>query len=171
MAAVVDLALSIRWWGLARLMDGELIRRNASLDDLLAAGKQALAAGDRRLAHELYRAAAVINPYEARVWVALLDVLTRDDDRDVCLQNIIATDPLNPDARRQLRGLRRERRLRETAQAATVTKLHTQTAKKKRIVVRSLLAGFGIGLLAVILGVIASIFVYGGILAHVVAAG
>ena len=84
-------------------MNGEQIRRDASLEDLLEAGKQALAAGDRAIAHELYRAAAVINPYEVRVWVSLLDVLTRDDDREVCLQNIIAIDPLNPDARRQLR--------------------------------------------------------------------
>ncbi len=152
-------------------MNGEQIRRNASLDDLLEAGKQALAGGDRRLAHELYRAAAVINPYEPRVWLALLAVLTREDDREVCLQNIIATDPMNPDARRQLRGLRRERRMRETAQAATVTKLRTQKPKKNRVVVRSLLAGVGIGLLAVVLGVIASIVVYGGILARGVAAG
>ena len=171
MAALVNLVLSIRWWGLARLMDGEQIRRDASLDDLLEAGKQALETGDRRVAHELYRTAAVIDPYEVRVWVALLDVLTRDDDREVCLQNIIAIDPLNPEARRQLRGLRRDRRLKEMAQAATVTKLRTQKPKKKRVMARSLLAGVGIGLLAVVLGVIASIVVYGGILARVVAAG
>jgi len=161
--------LSIRWWGLARLMDGEQIRRDASLEDLLAVGKEAQAAGDRRAAHELYRAAAVINPYDVRVWLALLDVLTQDDDREVCLQNIIAIDPLNPDARRQLRSLRRDRRLREEAQAATVTKMPTQQPEKKGLR-RSILMGVGIGLVAVILGVVFSIVVYGGILANVVTA-
>ncbi len=170
MAALVDLMLSIRWWGLARLMDGEQIRRDASLDDLLEAGKEALATGDRRGAHECYRAAAVIDPYEVRVWVALLDVLTHDDDREVCLQNIIAIDPLNPEARRQLRGLRRDRRLKATAEAAVVTKL-SQAKTSSRSIGRSLLAGVGIGVLAVLLGVIVSIIVYGGILANVVAAG
>ena len=159
--------LSIRWWGLARLMDGEQIRRDASLEELLAAGKQALEAGGRRTAHDLYRAAAVINPYDVRVWLSLLDVLTQDDDREVCLQNIIAIDPLNPDARRQLRELRRARRIKETAEMATVTKLPKPKPQKK-LVARSVLAGVGIGLLAVGLGIVVSIVYYGGILQHVV---
>jgi hypothetical protein len=166
-AAIADLIFSIRWWGLARLMNGEQIRQDASLEDLLAAGKEALARGDRRIAHELYRAAAVINPYDPRVWVALLDVITRDDDREVCLQNIIATDPYNPEARRQLRGLRRDRRIREEAEFVTVTRLPTQR-KGGSLLGRAVLLGVGIGLLAVALGVIASVVMYSGLLTRLV---
>ena len=71
---------------------------------LTEAGRQALAAGERRAAHNLWRQAAVTNPYDERVWSSLLDVLTRDDDREVCLENIIAINPLNTEARRQLRA-------------------------------------------------------------------
>jgi hypothetical protein len=146
-------------------MDAEQVRRDASLEGLLAAGKQALDTGEPGTAHDLYRAAAVINPYDVRVWISLLDVLTRDDDREVCLQNIIAIDPLNPDARRQLRELRRAHRLKETAEVAVVTKLPQPKPEKKRVM-RSILAGVGIGLLAVALGIVASIVYYGGILQH-----
>ncbi len=96
-------------------MDRERSRQNASLEGLLEAGKQAYTDGDREAAHELWRSAAVANPYDERVWVALLDVLTQDEDREVCLENIIAINPLNPDARRQLRTIRRERRIRDEA--------------------------------------------------------
>jgi hypothetical protein len=101
-----------------------------------------------------------------RVWLSLLDVLTQDDDREVCLQNIIAIDPLNPDARRQLREFRRARRIKETAELAVVTKL-SQAKPEKKLVVRSVIVGVGIGLLAVVLGVVVSIVYYGGRLQHV----
>lgn len=146
-------------------MDGEQTRREVSLEDLLAAGKQAFAAGDRRTAHELYRAAAVVNPYDERIWVSLLEVLTRADDREVCLQNIIAIDPLNPEARRQLRSFRRERRLRREAEDAPIEPLH-QPKRGRQLFVPSILAGVGVGLLAVVLGVLLSIIVFGGILAN-----
>lgn len=93
-------------------MDAQHTQRNASLEDLLEAGRQAFSAGDREAAHHLWRAAAVANPYDERVWMSLLEVLSPEEDREVCLENIIAINPLNPDARRQLRALRRERRQR-----------------------------------------------------------
>jgi hypothetical protein len=135
------------------------------MEDLLAAGKEASVAGDRRTAHELYRAAAVVNPYDQRVWVALLEVLTRADDREVCLQNIVAIDPLNTEARRQLRAFRRERRLRREAEDANIAPLH-QPKRGGGLLGRAILAGVGVGLLAVVLGVLASIVAYSGILAN-----
>jgi hypothetical protein len=89
------------------------MRRENSLEDLLAAGREAFNSGDRNAAHELWRMAAVANPYDERVWAALLEVLTSDDDREVCLENIIAINPLNPDARRQLRAIKRTQRYAE----------------------------------------------------------
>jgi hypothetical protein len=88
-------------------------RRDTSLEELLTAGRDAFRSGDKDSAHEIWRMAAVANPYDERVWAALMEVLTRDDDREVCLENIIAINPLNPDARRQLRAIRRGQRLKE----------------------------------------------------------
>jgi hypothetical protein len=135
---------------------------DASLEQLLEAGKQAFDAGDRRTAHELWRSAAVANPYDERVWLSLLQVLKRPDDREVCLENIISINPLNTDARRQLRRLKRERRLREEASTVTVERL--PKPKRERTLLRAVMKGIGIGLLALVIGVGVSILVYGGIL-------
>jgi hypothetical protein len=89
------------------LMEARQARRENTLEDLLTAGREAFNLGDRNAAHELWRMAAVANPYDERVWAALMEVLTTDDDREVCLENIIAINPLNPDARRQLRAIKR----------------------------------------------------------------
>jgi len=56
--------------------------------ELMQAGRKAFTAGKRKTAHDLWREAANINPYDEQVWLALLDVLEGDNDRRVCLQNI-----------------------------------------------------------------------------------
>ncbi|MCC6801621.1 MAG: hypothetical protein IT319_01955 [Anaerolineae bacterium] len=173
-------------------MNGNLVWRNASLDELLAAGKEALAAGDSDRAHEMWRAAAVANPYDERVWTSLLDVLTEEADREVCLENIIAINPLNPDARRELRALRRERRIRQQGTdepapakeaprrsrrngkgkaavkplppAKTKAKAKPAPRQEQGVLARALLTGVLIGLFAVVLGIVVSIVVYGGVL-------
>ena len=76
--------------------------RRERFNDLLLAGKQAYEAGDRRAAHDRWRAAAAIDPYNEKVWTALLRVLDDEDDRRVCLENIIAINPMNVQARRLL---------------------------------------------------------------------
>ncbi len=166
MAVVVDLLLSIHWWGLARLMDGEQTRHDATLEDLLAAGREALESGDRVTAHEIWRAAAVANPYDERVWVSLLEVLDSDDDREVCLENIIAINPLNPEARRQLRGIKHTLELKEVAEedaeAAIMPPLDEPT-HPVRSLVRAIAHGIFIGALAVALGIGFSALVYGGL--------
>ncbi len=175
----MDAVLSIHWRGLARLMNGELVQRNTALEHLLEAGRQALALGDRRAAHEYWRMAAVTNPYEERVWVALLDVLTEDEDREVCLENIIAINPLNPEARRQLRAVRHAQRTAQEAAAQPaaekgvaqpvaqeqlpIPEVQPLPGKSPRLM-SAILIGVGIGLLAVLLGVTASVIVYGGLL-------
>ena len=173
-------------------MDGNAIWRNSSLDELLTAGREALVAGDLDRAHDLWRAAAVANPYDERVWISLLEVLTDEADREVCLENVIAINPLNPDARRQLRALRRERRIRdqETGEAAPARRTSKRSSKGKPqpvvkplpmskpkakpaptpqrgVLARAILTGLLIGLLAVVLGIVASIVVYGGVLSGV----
>lgn len=175
-------------------MDGNAIWRNSSLDELLAAGQAELLAGNPDRAHDLWRAAAVANPYDERVWTSLLEVLTEESDREVCLENIIAINPLNPDARRQLRAVRRERRMRDQGtsepapakrtpkrrskakaqpdvkplpQSRAKAKARPAPAQERGVLARAILTGLLIGLFAVLLGIVSSILVYGGVLSGV----
>ena len=154
-------------------MNAEGILHDAKLGDLLEAGDEALALGETRAAHDIWRVAAVANPYDERVWLALLRVLEDEEDQKVCLKNIIAINPLNTEARRQLRLLLRAEHKREeavqTAQMAVVTPLPSPATKRSaaRTILRALLTGIGIGVFAVVLGIIVSVVVYGGILAMV----
>lgn len=99
--------LSIRWSGLSRLMAADLARPRIPVDSggvetLLTKGERAFKRGDHRRAHDAWRAAAALAPYDERVWIALLRVLETDADRRVCLQNMVALNPLNADAQRLL---------------------------------------------------------------------
>ncbi len=104
MDALINLLLSIKWHGLSRLMAPDFAgERNTRVEWLLKLGEAALRRGHAGKAHRIWREAARLAPYDERVWVALLRVLDRDDDRLVCLQNIVAINPLNDEARRLLR--------------------------------------------------------------------
>ncbi|MDZ4765633.1 MAG: hypothetical protein SGI73_13870 [Chloroflexota bacterium] len=99
--------LSIHWLGLSRLMARDLARPRAPVDSrgveaLLRKGERAYVRGDARRAHDYWRAAAALAPYDERIWRALLGVVETDADRRACLQNIVAINPLNADARRAL---------------------------------------------------------------------
>jgi ferric-dicitrate binding protein FerR (iron transport regulator) len=72
--------------------------------ELMRSGQVAYAAGKRRLAHDLWRRAATLAPYNEQVWLALLQVLDDEDDRRGCLQNIVAINPNNLQAQHQLRA-------------------------------------------------------------------
>ncbi|PJF22481.1 MAG: hypothetical protein CUN56_05795 [Phototrophicales bacterium] len=82
-------------------MEGDTVR----VSELLRAGLVALAAGDKAKAHTLWKQAAALNPKNEAVWLALLEVVNTHDDRRVCLENILAINPNNEAARRQLRVL------------------------------------------------------------------
>ncbi|PJF40034.1 MAG: hypothetical protein D6737_19115 [Chloroflexi bacterium] len=70
---------------------------------LMRAGRKAYDAGDSTAAHDYWRQAAVIDPYNEKVWLALYRVVETEDDRKACLENIIAINPANVQARRRLR--------------------------------------------------------------------
>lgn len=153
-----SLPLWLEWKGLARIMAAELGQRpaNATVDELLRAGQAALGV-DQAAAHRWFQQAALLDPYDERVWLHLLKAVDSPADRRVCLQNIIAINPLNADARRQLRALDVQQRAHE----AELRRRSRQFGQRLRVFRGGLLAGLGIGLLAVILGVFASIVVYG----------
>lgn len=101
--------LSVSWQGMARLMAAEFAPPTADprVERLLRKGDRAYASGDRAAAHRAWRRAAKRSPYDERVWLALFSILERHDDRAVCLQNILAINPFNVEARRLLRDLHR----------------------------------------------------------------
>lgn len=161
MAAVLNLVLSIEWWGLSRLMVAERREWNRRVDDLLQAGKRAFSEGKPKLAHDLWREAATVDPYDERVWMALLRVLEAPEDKRVCLENILAINPLNAKARRALRAFQGEA---DRAVALEVRQREQAKARRqqsRRAFRRSLITGISIGLVGVLLGIIASIIVYG----------
>lgn len=148
----------LEWKGLMRIMAAELGQRppNVTVDELLRVGMTALEA-DRARAHALFRQAALADPYDERVWLHLLRAVETDADRRVCLQNIIAINPLHADARRQLRALDVARRVAE----AEARRLARRPKRRWPVFRSALIAGLGIGLIAAVLGVFFSVLVYG----------
>jgi hypothetical protein len=141
----------------------------------MQAGKEALDNGDHQTAHDLWREAATLDPYNEKVWLALYRVISSDDDRIVCLQNIIAINPANVKARRRLNVLEEGRagiepvpaRVKTTtmervaARAKTAPKTETKQPRRRMTLARALFIAVVATVLGVIGGVLASILAYG----------
>jgi hypothetical protein len=56
----------------------------------------------------LWRKAAVVDPANEEVWMALYNVTQDDEDRKVCLQNILVLNPDNAEAEQRLRLIENE---------------------------------------------------------------
>lgn len=56
----------------------------------------------------LWRKAAVHDPANEEIWQALFQVIQNDEDRKVCLQNILVLNPDNAEAEQRLRLLENE---------------------------------------------------------------
>jgi 2,3-bisphosphoglycerate-independent phosphoglycerate mutase len=136
---------------------------------LMHAGKEAFDKGNRKLAHDLWREAASLNPYDEQVWLALFRVLDNDEDRIVCLENIIAINPLNVKARRRLRAYEVESAKATAEIARTLVEKDTrrlkqqkQTKQLRRRRTRQLINAILIGLIGgALAGVLLSIVLYG----------
>lgn len=131
--------------------------------ELMQAGRKAFTAGKRKTAHDLWREAANINPYDEQVWLALLDVLEGDTDRRVCLQNILSINPLNVQARRTLGRLEAAMRRRQEHQDEIARKKERWQKHRRRLLINAILLGIAVGLSGVMFGVLASIVWYSGI--------
>jgi hypothetical protein len=71
------------------------IQNPVSFARLMRLGQVAHAQGDSRAAHDYWRQAAMIEPDNEQVWTALMWVLDGEDDKKVCLRNILAINPQN----------------------------------------------------------------------------
>ena len=134
---------------------------------LIEAGRMAYAQGNRQRAHDLWREAATMDPYSEQVWLALLDVLDSDDDRVVCLQNIIAINPMNIQARRQLRAygaktqdLHSIHSIPRRPTQRTATKSPQLRISERRLLWSAIMRGVALGISGVLFGIALSILIY-----------
>jgi ferric-dicitrate binding protein FerR (iron transport regulator) len=145
-------------------MDQQVMMTGSSFSDLMQAGRVAYSAGKPKVAHDLWREAAKIDPYNEQVWLALLDVLEADVDKRVCLQNILAINPLNVQARRQLNKLdaRMQRNVQQRAEvSAQLQRIEAkQVRRRPRVLRRALLLGVAIGLSGVLFALVIIILLY-----------
>ena len=128
---------------------------------LLRQGGLALKDGNRQLAHDLWREAAMIDPYNEQIWLALLEVLDSVDDRRVCLQNIVAINPKNTQARRMLRLYEAEEERASQRRQRTQVEQEMRRRRRRRLIRRALLTGVLLGVSAIIIAIALSILVYG----------
>jgi ferric-dicitrate binding protein FerR (iron transport regulator) len=135
--------------------------QKTSFSDLMQAGRVAFAAGKPQMAHDLWREAASVDPYNEQVWLALLDVLESDQDQRVCLQNILVINPMNVQARRQLSRLEnRMQRLYEHEESQLIRVEKTKSTNRS-LLWKALLLGIAIGLSGVFFAIVISILLYG----------
>lgn len=73
-----------------------------SFDRLMRLGQVAHSQGDLNQAHYFWRKAAVLEPNNEEVWTALMWVIESDEDRKVCLKNILTINPDNLQAQEML---------------------------------------------------------------------
>ena len=73
-----------------------------TFDRLMRLGQVAHAQGDDKTAHNYWQQAAMLEPNNEQVWTALMWVIDDDDDRKICLKNILTLNPDNLQARQLL---------------------------------------------------------------------
>lgn len=129
-------------------------------NDLMQAGRTAFASGKRETAHDLWREAATLNPYSEQVWLALLDVVEEDQDKLVCLQNILQINPMNVQARRLMNKVETQLERRRLHEAEKVRRKQGQQRRRRTVLLRALLLGIAIGLSGVFFAVVISILLY-----------
>jgi tetratricopeptide (TPR) repeat protein len=73
-----------------------------TFDRLMHLGQIFHSQGNSKQAHEYWQQAAVLEPDNEQVWTALMWVLETDEDRKVCLKNILTINPDNLQAQAML---------------------------------------------------------------------
>ncbi|MBL8161213.1 MAG: hypothetical protein JNJ61_04450 [Anaerolineae bacterium] len=129
-------------------------------NDLMQAGRTAFAAGKRETAHDLWREAATLNPYSEQVWLALLDVVEEDQDKLVCLQNILQINPMNVQARRLMNKVETQLERRQHHEAEQSRRQKGMKRYRRTVLLRAMLLGIAIGLSGLFFAVVISILLY-----------
>ena len=127
---------------------------------LMQHGRSAFDRGAKQLAHNLWREAALLDPYNEQVWLALLDVLETRDDQRVCLENILSINPMNTQARRMLRAYTVDDQKKIEKRAKDRRKEAGLRRQRRVIMSRALILGLLLGVTGIIFAIIIGILVY-----------
>ncbi|MBA3873516.1 MAG: hypothetical protein ABI970_07765 [Chloroflexota bacterium] len=129
-------------------------------DELFQAGRSAFAMGNLQQAHDFWKEAARLSPFNEQVWLALLDVIDSDEDRRVCLQNILQINPLNVQARRMLNQIVARKESAEQLHADKKTVVKKDKSRRRGVFARAFFLGIVIGLSGIVFGIVLSILIY-----------
>lgn len=129
-------------------------------EELFQAGRSAFAMGNQQQAHDFWKEAARLNPFNEQVWLALLDVIDSDEDRRVCLQNILQINPMNVQARRMLNLIVARKESAEQLHEEKKTGVKKDKSRRRNVFARAFMLGIVIGVSGVIFGVVLSILIY-----------
>ena len=129
-------------------------------EELFQAGRSAFAMGNLQQAHDFWKEAARLSPFNEQVWVALLDVIDSDEDRRVCLQNILQINPLNVQARRMLNLIVARKESAQQLHAEKKTGVKQDKSRRRGVFARAFFLGIIIGVSGVVFGIVLSIVIY-----------
>ena len=129
-------------------------------EELFQAGRSAFAMGNHQAAHDFWKEAARLSPFNEQVWLALLDVIDSDEDRQVCLQNILQINPMNVQARRMLNVIVARKASAAQMTADKKTDVKQNTRRRRGVFARAFFLGIVIGVSGVVFGIVLSILVY-----------
>ena len=129
-------------------------------EELFQAGRSAFAMGNLQQAHDFWKEAARLSPYNEQVWLALLDVIDTDEDRRVCLQNILQINPMNVQARRMLNLILARKESAEQLHADKKTVVKKDKSRRRGVFARAFFLGIVIGLSGIVFGIVLSILIY-----------
>jgi ferric-dicitrate binding protein FerR (iron transport regulator) len=137
-----------------------MAQANVNFNDLMQAGRISLSAGRRKEAHDLWKQAAALEPYNEQVWLSLLEAVDDDEDKRVCLQNILQINSLNVQARRELNRLEAKIE-RIELQTQEMARVQQDERKRRRLVLlRAVMLGLAVGLSGVVFAIVISILLY-----------
>jgi len=129
-------------------------------DELFQAGRSAFAMGNLQQAHDFWKEAARLSPFNEQVWLALLDVIDTDEDRRVCLQNILQINPMNVQARRMLNQIVARKESAEQLHADKKIDVKKNKSRRRGVFARAFILGIVIGLSGIVFAIVLSILIY-----------
>src|SRR5258705_11815936 len=129
-------------------------------EELFQAGRSAFAMGNLQQAHDFWKEAARLSPFNEQVWMALLDVIESDEDRQVCLQNILQINPMNVQARRMLNLISARKASAAQIHADKKTTVKKDKSRRRGVFARAFFLGIVIGVSGVVFGIVLSILIY-----------
>ena len=129
-------------------------------EELFQAGRSAFAMGNLQQAHDFWKEAARFSPFNEQVWLALLDVIDTDEDRRVCLQNILQINPMNVQARRMLNQIVARKESAEQLHADKKIDVKKNKSRRRGVFARAFILGIVIGLSGIVFAIVLSILIY-----------